>query len=139
MPHIVQKRLLDAWENPDADCPAQWICTTNLRRRVLDAPGTMIPGFLDRMRRIHVPPLRERRQDIPAIVAYFSRLKSSREASLASLEALSKRLAGHEFPGNVRELESIVSLDAGGLAWEWSSFGTGVGSCLTVSRKRVRR
>ncbi|WP_243360201.1 sigma 54-interacting transcriptional regulator [Fundidesulfovibrio terrae] len=139
MPSGVQERLLRAWDQPAQDSPAQWICTTNLPRRVLDAPGTMIPGFLDRFRRIHVPPLRERRQDIPAIVAYFSRLKSSREASLESLEDLAKRLARHEFPGNVRELESIVSLDAGGLSWEWRTDGPHSGFCVGTSGKKGRK
>ncbi len=59
---------------------------------------------------IEVPPLRERREDIPYLVNYF--LKSS--ASLNSL--LEKRLSNelmeqfmsYDFPGNVRQLKNIV-------------------------------
>jgi DNA-binding NtrC family response regulator len=131
LPHAVQKRLLVAWSAADTGGktgPARWICTTNLSRRALTAPGTMIPGFLERFRHVHVPPLRERKQDIPAMVAYFSRLKSSKEASLASLEALARRLSHHSFPGNVRELESIVSLEASGMPWQWRIVGSGKGT-----------
>lgn len=124
LPRAMQRRLMETWDREAAReaspaGPAQWICTTNLPRKALLAPGHLEPGFLERFRQVHVPPLRERKQDIPAMVAYFSRLKASKEASLASLAALAKRLSRHSFPGNVRELESIVSLEASGLPWEW--------------------
>jgi DNA-binding NtrC family response regulator len=128
LPRSIQERLLADWNAPHtakAPGPRQWICTTNLSRRALLAPGAMVPGFLERFRHVHVPPLRERKQDIPAMVAYFSRLKSSKEASLRSLEALANRLARHNFPGNVRELESIVSLEASGMPWQWQIVGSG--------------
>ncbi|MFP5240417.1 MAG: hypothetical protein ACLGQW_11360, partial [Acidobacteriota bacterium] len=146
----VQRAVMRAWDQAEGRAtageeypalPAQWICTTNQPLRALEAPGAMEPGFLERFRRVHVPPLRERKQDIPAIVAYFSRLKASREASLESLEALSRRLKRHTFPGNVRELESIVSLEAGGLDWQWRIDGPNRGFFLgaaTPSAKRRR-
>ena len=149
LPHAVQKRLIRAWSqavpgktegeksgSAPPHSPAQWILTTNLPHNQHRTPGATVPGFLKAMRHIHVPPLRERKEDIPAITAYFSRIKSSREASLESLEDLAKRLSRHEFPGNVRELESIVSLDAGGLAWEWRNSGSGINVCLATKKKK---
>jgi len=56
---------------------------------------------------IHVPPLRERRDDVSELARYFlARHGHMRELSLsdAALDAL--RL--HRWPGNVRELERVI-------------------------------
>jgi PAS domain S-box-containing protein len=57
-----------------------------------------------------LPPLRERRADIPLLVdhfiARFNRLKG-RDVAAASPETL-QILMGHDYPGNVRELENII-------------------------------
>jgi len=60
--------------------------------------------------RIHVPPLRERPEDIPALVgAIMERLnrKMGKTVRGVSPEAL-RKLGSHGFPGNVRELENIL-------------------------------
>ncbi|GAB6125803.1 sigma 54-interacting transcriptional regulator [Humidesulfovibrio idahonensis] len=110
--------------------PLRFLCTTNTPPARLLAPGALLPAFLERFRRIHVPPLRERKEDIPALVAYFSRLKSSRAESLKGLKTLATRLADHAFPGNVRELESLMALEAGGLPWRWRITDAGKGACV---------
>ncbi len=60
---------------------------------------------------IWVPPLRERKQDIPDLVAFFLQ-KKARELRLRKAPALGpnalKPLLAHHWPGNVRELENIV-------------------------------
>jgi DNA-binding NtrC family response regulator len=57
-----------------------------------------------------LPPLRERREDIPELAAYFldkfSR-RYDRPARTFSSEAMAC-LMGHEFRGNVRELENLI-------------------------------
>jgi DNA-binding NtrC family response regulator len=59
---------------------------------------------------IRVPPLRERRDEIPALVEHFLARFSARYGRPPPL--LSGRLRGlfarHPFPGNVRELENLV-------------------------------
>ena len=59
---------------------------------------------------VHVPPLRERREDIPALVEHFVR-KIARECnrdvrgvSVGALEVLTR----YDWPGNVRELENVL-------------------------------
>jgi PAS domain S-box-containing protein len=59
---------------------------------------------------LHLPDLRQRREDIPLLVdhlvAKFNRLQGKDIAGV-SVEAMA-RLMDHDFPGNVRELENIV-------------------------------
>jgi DNA-binding NtrC family response regulator len=57
---------------------------------------------------VAVPPLRERREDIPLLVDHFCREITGRPADACfSKEALA-RLMGHDWPGNVRELDNEV-------------------------------
>jgi two-component system nitrogen regulation response regulator GlnG len=60
--------------------------------------------------RIHLPPLRERRDDIPLLVNYFlekiAREQSRKPKSIAS--AAVKLLGKYHWPGNVRELENAI-------------------------------
>jgi transcriptional regulator with GAF, ATPase, and Fis domain len=60
---------------------------------------------------IRIPPLRQRKMDIPMLVEHFMR-KKSQELGIHSLPALAPdaidRLASHSWPGNVRELENAV-------------------------------
>jgi two-component system nitrogen regulation response regulator NtrX len=58
----------------------------------------------------HVPPLRERREDIPELLNHFLEYfcsKESRERKTLSNEALNA-LVHYAWPGNVRELKNII-------------------------------
>jgi two-component system response regulator GlrR len=59
---------------------------------------------------IHLPPLRERKEDIPSLVDYFLRVFSqqmNKEVKRLSPKAMQKLML-HEWPGNVRELENTI-------------------------------
>jgi formate hydrogenlyase transcriptional activator len=59
---------------------------------------------------IRLPPLRERREDIPLLVRHFVRKHASRmnkEVGQISEEAM-ELLRQHDWPGNVRELQNFV-------------------------------
>jgi DNA-binding NtrC family response regulator len=59
---------------------------------------------------IHLPPLRERMSDIPALVEYFVH-RFGREYQMAIRyieEAAVERLKSYDWPGNVRELENCL-------------------------------
>jgi DNA-binding NtrC family response regulator len=59
---------------------------------------------------IHLPPLRERREDIPLLAEHFVQRISSelgKDVNGISAEAL-KLLIAHDWPGNVRELENVI-------------------------------
>lgn len=59
---------------------------------------------------IQLPPLREHRQDLPEICeALLARMsEESGQPSMALTPAMLDRLAAHELPGNVRELENLL-------------------------------
>jgi two-component system response regulator AtoC len=60
--------------------------------------------------RIHVPPLRERRDDIPLLASHFLSHycgKYGKREMLLSADAL-EALSGHEWRGNVRELRNVM-------------------------------
>jgi formate hydrogenlyase transcriptional activator len=59
---------------------------------------------------VQLPPLRDRREDIPPLVHYFVRrfsLKIGRKISRISRETM-ERLISYSWPGNVRELENVI-------------------------------
>ncbi|MFN3531325.1 MAG: sigma-54-dependent transcriptional regulator [Candidatus Brocadia sp.] len=60
--------------------------------------------------RIHLPPLRERREDIPLLVEYFlekilEKLKKGKR--VFSKESI-RALVNYDWPGNIRELQNII-------------------------------
>ena len=58
---------------------------------------------------IHVPPLRERRDDIPLLVAHFLRKHATSDQSLPIIDDETLALlTSYTWPGNVRELENVI-------------------------------
>jgi two-component system response regulator HydG len=59
---------------------------------------------------VHLPPLRQRRQDIPLLAAHFLQKyaqENHKEVTAIQQDAL-QYLMNYEWPGNVRELENVV-------------------------------
>ena len=58
---------------------------------------------------IHIPPLRERKEDIPLLAKYFvERFNSKYGLDFKLTKNLEKELTSRNFPGNVRELENVI-------------------------------
>jgi two-component system response regulator PilR (NtrC family) len=59
---------------------------------------------------IHIPALRERREDIPKLVNYFvaKYCKTSGQYPLEVLPEATEALVRYRWPGNVRELENVI-------------------------------
>lgn len=59
---------------------------------------------------IHVPPLRERRQDIPILVQHFLSLHARQlgRAEPIVSDRMLRRMLAYDWPGNVRELENLM-------------------------------
>jgi two-component system response regulator HydG len=70
--------------------------------------------------RFHLPPLRDRREDIPLLVEFFlDKYNRKMNAHARVGEGVMERLLTYEYPGNVRELENMVeqavALSSGGI------------------------
>jgi DNA-binding NtrC family response regulator len=93
-------------------CPAQLICTSRkpLRSQVL--AGAFLPEIYYRLSAVafSLPPLRDRKEDIPALVQMFiDAVSREQQRPLQGLGPGSLPiLLRHLWPGNVRELESVV-------------------------------
>lgn len=59
---------------------------------------------------LHIPPLRERRDDIPRLLAeLFERSRQRHNVQDVSLsQGALRRLVAHRWPGNVREMENVI-------------------------------
>jgi formate hydrogenlyase transcriptional activator len=88
------------------------IAATNRDLREAVRSGRFRPDLFYRLNvfPIEVPPLRERREDIPQLVTFFlSRFarKLGKQINAVAPEA-KERLAAYEWPGNVRELQNVI-------------------------------
>ena len=77
---------------------------------------------------IHLPPLRDRREDIPALAAHFlsQHARRSRKSVTGFSQPAMQALLGHSWPGNIRELDHAVErgvLMAQGAAIQASELG----------------
>jgi DNA-binding NtrC family response regulator len=59
---------------------------------------------------VHIPPLRERKEDLPLLVAHFWELSAARlnKKTPRAPKELLTLLQSYSFPGNVRELETML-------------------------------
>ncbi len=57
---------------------------------------------------IHLPPLREHKEDIPELIQHF--LKQYPDKTLS--QAAKRKLIEYDYPGNIRELENIIARTA---------------------------
>jgi len=59
---------------------------------------------------VHLPPLRERREDIPILVKYFFEKESARAKTKEKkvVPNAMQHLVAYHWPGNIRELENLV-------------------------------
>ncbi len=88
------------------------IAASNVELDTLVAGGEFRQDLFYRLNvaRISLPPLRERKQDIPHLVEHFIRRfnqRKERDIQGVSTEVLAI-LLDHPFPGNIRELENII-------------------------------
>jgi PAS domain S-box-containing protein len=81
---------------------------------------------------IHVPPLRERIEDIPLLIDHFcEKLRKKMNIDTPPIpEADYQMLVQHNYPGNVRELENLVERSCllGGVSQDSPADGNGIGA-----------
>jgi len=91
---------------------ARLVAATNRRLEEEVAAGRFREDLYYRLNviEVEIPPLRERREDVPLLVAHFVEKYASElgcPVARVSDAALAK-LAEYDYPGNVRELENVI-------------------------------
>ncbi|MFH0728996.1 MAG: sigma 54-interacting transcriptional regulator [Pseudomonadota bacterium] len=86
------------------------IAATNRDLKSHIAGGLMRKDFYYRIHiiPIHLPPLRERKEDLPLLIHHFLRLLGS-ESNIPSIpESVMRSMQHYDWPGNVRELQNTL-------------------------------
>jgi DNA-binding NtrC family response regulator len=110
---VLQNRMVTPiGSNKPIPVDVRLICATNRKPDEMVAAGTFREDLLYRINTIHIdiPPLRERKEDIPAIADYFLKIycnKYRKSCSHISDSGLTK-LTSYQWPGNVRELQHTI-------------------------------
>ena len=106
------KKFIRVGGNKEISSDFRVICATNKDLKSMVENGTFREDLFYRLNvvNIHVPPLRERIEDIPPLVDYFINkyCMSMNRQPVSIDEAASKRLQEFNFPGNIRELENMI-------------------------------
>src|SRR5205814_8320505 len=109
---IQEGELRRVGENVSRRVDVRVVSATNRDLRAESAAGRFRLDLLYRLDvvRITVPPLRDRREDIPVLVEQIWREATARYGSHASLgAAVVTALARYDWPGNVRELQNVLA------------------------------
>ncbi len=109
---IQEQQITRVGGNRPIDIDARFIVATNRPLETLVREGRFREDLFHRLNviRLQLPPLRERREDIPALVAHFvSHYARHYGRDVTGFDAASlRRLVRHDWPGNVRELQNLV-------------------------------
>lgn len=109
----LQERRLPSKEYAETLLSPRVVSATCIDLKAASAAGLFRADlyYLLSVVRIHMPPLRERKEDIPLLAAHFLTVQGGRDAariegfSADALEALIR----YDWPGNIRELENAVA------------------------------
>lgn len=121
LPLSLQTKLLTVLQNRKVnrvgsastkDIDIRLVCATNQSLNEMVADSMFRQDLLFRINtiEIHLPPLRERKEDIEALTSHFVKMytkKYKKEVNGCTKQTISK-LEKHAWPGNVRELQHSV-------------------------------
>ena len=121
MPVELQAKLLRVLENQEVTrigsnealkVNVRLISATHRDLEAAVAAGTFRQDLYFRLKvvTIKLPPLRDRKEDVPLLAAHFMKEFNARHAKKATqmAEPLRKALAAYDWPGNVRELRNAI-------------------------------
>ena len=121
MPLAVQSKLLRVLQegefcrvgsNQVLKCDVRVLAATNKDLEAEVAKGTFREDLFYRLNvvRIHIPPLRERREDVRLLAEFFLHRQSARKRGMTMrfTEDALALLEAYDWPGNVRELENTI-------------------------------
>jgi DNA-binding NtrC family response regulator len=109
---IQDKSITRLGSNDDIKVDVRLVCATNKKIEEEIEAGKFRQDLFYRLNviRIHVPTLRERKEDIPLLVDHFIRTHAHKEQKNIKgiTDEAMKMLLKYHYPGNVRELQNII-------------------------------
>lgn len=121
MPLMIQSKILRLLENGEVrsigsaravSVDVRVVAATNQPLEQLVEQGKFRSDLFYRLNigRVHLPPLRERREDLPSLIAHFLTVLNARMGrQVVGLEPeVHDRLMDYTWPGNVRELKNLL-------------------------------
>lgn len=112
--HLLQDdQVLRIGAQGEMTADARILCATHRPLEKEIKTGRFRPDLFYRINvmSVHLPPLRERREDIPVLAEYFLQhyaAKYNRGALAFSVQCL-HRLQEYDWPGNIRQLENLIN------------------------------
>jgi two-component system response regulator AtoC len=108
---LQEREVIPVGGNTPVRVHARIIAASNRDLEKLVSEGTFRSDLFFRLNviQIHLPPLRERREDIPLLVTHFLRKHAPQGRPSPSIaKQAMNRLLEYSWPGNVRELENVI-------------------------------
>ena len=110
---VVQNRLINrVGSSKETPINIRLICATNMPLYGMVQEKTFREDLLYRINtvEIKVPPLRERRSDIPLLTDHFTRLYARKynKTGISLQQDVYQKLDTYSWPGNIRELQHVI-------------------------------
>jgi DNA-binding NtrC family response regulator len=107
---IDQKEYCPLGSDKPIPTNARIVTATNRDLKVMRETKEFRTDFYYRLQacEIHVPPLRDRKEDIPILVNHFLEIESKGEKKPEVSEESLRMLSNYDFLGNVRELKNLI-------------------------------
>jgi DNA-binding NtrC family response regulator len=108
---VEEKRFRRLGENQERRVDVRLFAATNRDLGAAVEAGAFRADLFYRLNTltIHLPPLRQRSADIPALVeTLLTRIRAETGRHVEIPEATIDRLLGHDWPGNIRELANVL-------------------------------
>lgn len=109
---LQERELRPIGEKNPVRVDIRFISATNKNLQIMTKEGTFREDFFYRLNifPIHIPPLRERKEDIPHLAYHFLQKHSdelNKKVTHITAEAM-RLLLSQDWPGNARQLENII-------------------------------
>ena len=108
---LQEKKIIRVGGNKEIPIDIRILAATNRDLKDDIQKGTFRQDLFYRLNvvNLHIPPLRERKDDIPLLANYFLAKYSLSDGRTKNMsQGVLSRLCDYDYPGNARELENII-------------------------------